>query len=98
MPKPCRFPATVSLPDWLPDDGPQLCEFHAAILPLADEVDELGISQSLARTYLEAACRHPGAEALVTVLEHAEADFSERRGLLEKAIKDLKAAEYALIR
>ncbi len=93
-PKPCPFSATVSLPDRLPENEPQFCEFHAAILPLVDEVDELGVSQA----YLKAARRHPGAAALVAVLEYAEADFSERRGLLDKSLRDLKAAEQKLIR
>ena len=98
MPKPCPFPATESHPDDSPDNGPTLCAFHAALMPLSAEADWLGVSLELTRTYLKAVRRQPAALQLEEVLEHAEADFERRVELILGTINDLKAAEYELIR
>lgn len=97
-PAPCPYPATVALPHRYGDDEPCLCLFHAATEPLADESDELAVSGDLLRAYLKGARRHPDARPLVTILERAEADFSERSAVVDKVLADLKAAEYALMR
>lgn len=97
MPSPCPFPATEALPHHFPGDEAHLCAFHAATEPLAGELDELNLSLELLRAYLKGARRH-AVTPLVTILERAEADFSERLGVIEKTLKDLKAAEYVLIR
>ena len=98
MPKSCPFPATVTMPDLDPEEGPTLCEFHAALVPHNDYIDQLSISLSLTRTYLKAVRRQPIALELEGVLERAEADFETRLELARKTIKDLKAAEYFLMR
>ncbi len=98
MPKPCPFPATVATPGRYPEDTPTLCAFHAAIMPLNEEADELNISLDLTRTYLIGVRRQPVPLELEGILERAEADFSARLELIRKTMKDLKTMEYALIR
>ncbi len=95
---PCPFPATEALPHRFPGDEARLCAFHAASEPLVDESNELGVSLELVRGYLKGARRHPAAAPLVGVLERAEADFSERLGIVEKVLGDLWAAEHKLMR
>lgn len=95
MENPCPFPATVALPHRFGGDGevPHLCAYHAATEPLVDESEELGMSLELVRAYLKGASRHSAAAPLITVLERVEADFSERMRMVDKVLKDLKAAE-----
>lgn len=95
---PCPYPATESLPHRFGGDEAHLCVFHAATEPLVDEVNELGVSLDLVRTYLKDARDHPDARPLVRALERAEADFSERLELVEKVLDDLNAAEHRLMR
>ncbi len=98
MPKPCPFPATVPMPDLDPEEGPTLCEFHAALVPHNEQIDQLSISLSLTRTYLKAVRRQPMGLELEGVLERAAADFEARLELAQKTVRDLKVAEYELIR
>jgi len=97
MPNPCPFPATEALPHRFPGDEAHLCAFHAATEPLVDESNELAVSLDLVRAYLKGARKHDSGP-LVTVLERAEADFSGRLELIEKALEDLEAAEFKLMR
>jgi hypothetical protein len=98
LPDPCPYPATVPLPHRLGGDDLRLCAYHAATEPLVDESEELNVSLELVRAYLKGARRHGAAGPLVTILERAEADFSEREAVVDKVLADLKAAEYALMR
>ncbi len=59
MPKPCPFPVTVARPDESGKAEPELCAFHAALIPLTDEVDELNVCLELVRGYLEAVRQEP---------------------------------------
>lgn len=98
-PNPCPFPATEPLQRLsFGDDEARLCAYHAATEPLVDESNEFGVSLELVRVYLKGARRQPCAGPLVAVLERAEADFSERVGIVDKVLEDLKAAEYKLMR
>jgi hypothetical protein len=94
---PCPFPASVALPHMLPE-GEWFCAYHAATQPLADELDELNVSLELVRELHEGARDYPGASPLMQVLERAEADFSARLAHVEGVLKDLRAAEYRLMR
>ena len=94
---PCRFPATVALPDRLPGAGPHMCAFHAATEPLVDEQNEAAGALEKAQEYLEDA-RGYHAPALIALLERAEEDFSARLALANKVLDDLTAAEHALMR
>jgi hypothetical protein len=98
LPDPCPYPATVPLQHRLGGDDLRLCAYHAATEPLVDESEELNVSLELVRAYLKGARRHGAAGPLVTILERAEADFSERGAVVDKVLADLKAAEYALMR
>jgi hypothetical protein len=95
---PCPFPATEAPSYMLPEGEPQLCAYHAAQEPLAEESNELGVCLELVRAYLEGARDQSGAGPLIEVLERAEADFSERHALAEKVLKDLREAERKLMR
>jgi hypothetical protein len=94
---PCPFPATEPVPHWL-EEEPELCAFHAATVPLADESDEIGVCLELVRAYLKGARRHPAAAPLVQALERVESDFSARRERVDKVREDLEAAERRLFR
>jgi hypothetical protein len=94
---PCPFPATEPAP-WWSEEEPELCAFHAATVPLADESDEIGVCLELVRAHLKGARRHPAAAPLVEALERLEADFSARRERVDKVLEDLVAAERRLFR
>ncbi len=98
-PSPCPFPATEALLHrFTGEEEAHLCRFHAAIEPLVDESNRLGVSLELVRAYLKGARRYPAAGPLVVALERAEADFSERERVVDKALDDLREAEFKLMR
>ncbi len=94
--KPCPYAATVELPGRL-SPGVGMCAFHAATRPLWDEVDDLNMALHLLDAYLKGARKHSSG-TLVTALERIRTDFTERLELTEKAMDDLRAAEYKLMR
>jgi hypothetical protein len=80
--KPCPRPGTVEQPDRL-GEGVKICEVHAALTPLTEEVDDLALALEMFKEWDEWARMHDNGP-LVGLLERARMEFTERVELLDK--------------
>lgn len=87
---PCSRPGTVEQPDRLPA-GVKLCEVHAAIIPLWDDVNDLGLALEKLEE-LEEYAEESGNRPLLGLMERARAEFSERLQFLEEHLKSVSHA------
>jgi hypothetical protein len=88
--KPCPRPGTVAQPDRL-GEGVKICEVHAALTPLTEEVDDLALALEMFKEWDEWARMHDN-EPLIRLLERARMEFTERMELLDKHTETVSLA------
>ncbi len=93
---PYPYPATEPVPGFS-DRMPRMCAYHAALEPLMDEHDALGLALELLPSYLKGARRHHNAP-LIFALEHLEADFRRRFDVVSRTVEELRDADMRLFR
>lgn len=65
--------------------GRTVCEVHAALVPLEDEVEDLGIAEDLLGSW-EGMAREVGNAPLETALRHAKEQMTQRLEVLETSV------------
>ena len=88
--RPCPRPGTVAQPGRLPDQD-RVCEVHATLQPLFDEVDDLAFALEMFEEWDEWARIHNNGP-LVGLLERARMEFSERQELLAERTRAISLA------
>ena len=88
--RPCPRPGTAAQPGRLPKQA-KVCEVHAALTPLFDEVDDLAFALEMFDEWDEWA-RTRNNRPLVGLLERARDEFTERRDFLEEHARAISLA------
>jgi hypothetical protein len=88
--RPYPRPGTVAQQGRLPEQD-RVCEVHAALTPLADEVEDLAFALERFNEWEEQA-RSDHNEPLIKLLERARAEFSERMEFLEEHTRAISLA------
>jgi hypothetical protein len=88
--RPCPRPATAERPGRLPD-GVRICEVHAALETLDDEVWDLALALEKLDE-LEDYARKWGNRPLLGLVERARAEFSERMEFLGEHVEAVSLA------
>jgi hypothetical protein len=71
--------------------GRKLCEVQAALVPLKEEMDDLGVAEELLSGWIEEAQRLDNAP-LEMVLRHAKEEMSDRFEVLREGVEAVSAA------
>jgi hypothetical protein len=82
--RPCPRLATTE-PQGRERGGRKLCEVHAALKPLEEEIEDLGAAEELLEGWIEEARRLDNA-SLEMVLRHAREEMSARLEFLEEGV------------
>jgi hypothetical protein len=88
--RPCPRPATVERPGRLPD-GVRICEVHAALETLGDEVWDLALALEKLDE-LEEYAKKWGNRPMLGLVERARAEFSERVEFLGEHVEAVSLA------
>jgi hypothetical protein len=87
---PCPRPGTV--PFWEDEpSGLKLCQVHAALAPLRDEVSDLGIALEVFNEWVGCA-EELDNRPLLALLEGAKTEFAERKAALEEQLGRVETA------